>query len=146
MSEEQTTAVEETATETKEVEVPAKFKELVENIEKMSVLDLSELVSVLEDKFGVSAAAPVMAMAGGVAGGAEAEDEGPSTVNVELTSFGENKIQVIKAVREITGLGLAEAKGMVDGAPVVIKEGVEKADAEDLKKKIEEAGGTVTFK
>ena len=139
MSEEQTQA-----TETKEV--PAKFKDLVTEIEKMSVLDLSELVKVLEDKFGVSAAAPAMMMAAGVAGGAAAAEEGPSTVNVELTGFGENKIAVIKAVRTLTGLGLAEAKAMVDGVPHMLKEGVEKAAAEDIKKQIEEAGGTVAFK
>lgn len=136
MSEEQTK---------KEVEVPAKFKELVENIEKMSVLDLSELVKVLEDKFGVTAAAPAMMMAGGMAAAAPAE-EVSSTVNVELTAFGENKIGVIKAVREITGLGLAEAKALVDGAPQMLKEGLEKPAAEEIKKKIEEAGGKVTFK
>ncbi len=145
MSEETTTA--EATPEAATAEVPAKFKDLVAEIEKMSVLDLSELVKVLEDKFGVSAAAPAMMMAGGAAaGGAAAEDEGPSTVNVELTAFGETKIAVIKAVRGITGLGLAEAKALVDGAPKVIKEGVDKAAAEEMKKQIEEAGGTVSFK
>ena len=146
MAEEETTTAEAPA-EAATAEVPSKFKDLVAEIEKMSVLDLSELVKVLEDKFGVSAAAPAMMMAGGAAAGAEAvADEGPSTVNVELTGFGENKIAVIKAVRAITGLGLAEAKGLVDGAPKVIKEGVEKAAADDMKKQIEEAGGTVAYK
>lgn len=131
---------------TAEVVVPAKFAELVASIEKMSVLDLSELVKVLEGKFGVSAAAPMMAMAAGAGAGAAAVEEGPTTVNVELTSFGENKIAVIKAVRALTGLGLAEAKALVDGAPQMLKEGIEKPAAEDIKKQIEEAGGKVTFK
>ena len=137
----------EAATEDKAVEVPKKFAKLVEEIEKMSVLDLSELVKVLEDKFGVSAAAPVaMAAAPGAAGGdADAAPE-KSEFNVELTAVGDNKINVIKAVREVTGLGLKEAKDMVDGAPKVIKESVAKADAEEMKKKIEEAGGTAELK
>jgi len=133
--------------EKKVVEVPAKFKSLVEEIEKMSVLDLSELVKVLEDKFGVSAAAPMMAMAGVPAAGAAAPaEEEKSSFDVELTAAGENKIGVIKAVREATGLGLGEAKALVDGAPKVIKEGAAKADAEAMKKKIEEAGGKITLK
>lgn len=126
-----------------EVEVPAKFKSLVEEIEKMTVLELSELVKVFEKKFGVSAAA--VAVAGPAAGGAAA-DEGKSTVNVELTDGGATKIQVIKVVKEVLGLGLKEAKDLVDGAPNMIKENASKEDAEDLKKKIEEAGGKVTFK
>lgn len=139
-------ATEAAAEESKEVEVPEKFKALVEQIEQMSVLDLSELVSILEDKFGVSAAAPMM-MAGAMPGaGGEAAAEGPSEVNVELTSVGDNKIQVIKAVREVTGLGLKEAKEIVDGAPAVVKEGVATADAEEMKGKLEEAGATVSFK
>ena len=127
------------------VEVPAKFADLVGQIEKLSVLELSELVKVLEDKFGVSAAAPMMmgAMpAGAGAGAAEEKDE----FNVELTSAGESKINVIKVVREVTGLGLKEAKDMVDGAPTVVKENAPKAEAEELKKKLEEAGATVTLK
>jgi large subunit ribosomal protein L7/L12 len=127
----------------KQVEIPAKFQGLVESIEKLTVMELAELVKLLEDKFGVSAAAPVM-MAGGAAGGAAAEEK--STFNVELTEAGGNKIAVIKVVREITGLGLKEAKDMVDGAPKAIKENVAKAEAEDMKKKIEEAGGKVTLK
>lgn len=125
------------------VEVPAKFKKLVEEIEAMTVLELSELVKVFEKKFGVSAAA--VAVAGPAAGGAAAE-EGKSTVNVELTDGGAAKIQVIKVVKEALGLGLKEAKDLVDGAPNMLKENASKEDAEDLKKKIEEAGGKVTFK
>lgn len=134
--------------ETKVVEVPAKFKTLVSEIEKMSVLDLSELVKVLEEKFGVSAAAPMAMMAmpaaGGEAGVAAAEEK--SEFTVELTSAGANKIAVIKAVKEITGLGLADAKALVDGAPKAVKEGVKKEDAAAMKTKIEAAGGVVTLK
>ncbi|HOZ53143.1 MAG TPA: 50S ribosomal protein L7/L12 [bacterium] len=128
------------------VEVPAKFKSLVEEIEKMSVLDLAELVKILEEKFGVSASAPAMmvgAMPG--AGAAEAVEE-KSSFDVELTDAGANKIAVIKVVREITEMGLKEAKDLVDGAPKVIKEGVKKEVAEDIKKKIEEAGGKAVLK
>lgn len=131
--------------EKKIVEVPEKFKALVEQVEKMSVLDLSELVKILEEKFGVSASAPAMMMAAAPAAGAAAAEE-KTEFNVELTEAGANKINVIKAVKEITGLGLADAKAMVDGAPKVIKEGANKADAEAMKKKIEEAGGKVTLK
>ncbi len=135
---------EETTKDT-QIEVPAKFKSLVEEIEKMSVLDLAELVKVLEEKFGVSAAAPMMAMA--VApGAAESAVEEKTEFTVELTGAGENKISVIKVVKEITGLGLKEAKDLVDGAPKAIKEGVKKEEAEEMKKKIEEAGGQVTLK
>lgn len=130
--------------EKKEVIVPEKFKKLVEEVEKMSVLDLSELVKVLEDKFGVSAAAPAMMMAAAPAAAAAVEEK--SEFNVELVECGANKINVIKAVKEITGLGLAEAKGLVDGAPKMIKEGVKKDEAEAMKKKIEEAGGKVNLK
>lgn len=134
--------------ENKTVEVPEKFKALVEQIEKLSVLELSELVKVLEDKFGVSAAAPMMmgAMpaAGGAAGGEAAEEKDSFTV--ELTDAGANKINVIKVVREATGVGLKEAKDLVDGAPKAVKENVAKAEAEELKKKLEEAGAKVTLK
>lgn len=133
-------------TEENKVEVPAKFKSLVEEIEKMSVLDLSELVKVLEDKFGVSAAAPAMMMAAPAAGGGAAAAEEKTEFNVELTDAGASKINVIKVVKEITGLGLADAKALVDGAPKVVKEGVKKEEAEEMKKKIEEAGGKVTLK
>ncbi|MCB9799046.1 50S ribosomal protein L7/L12 [Candidatus Nomurabacteria bacterium] len=129
------------------VEVPEKFKALVEQIEQMSVLDLAELVKILEDKFGVSAAAPAMMMAGPMAGGdAGAAAEEKTEFNVELASAGDNKINVIKAVKAATGLGLAEAKALVDGAPGVIKENVPKAEAEALKASIEEAGGKVELK
>ena len=128
------------------IEVPAKFKSLVEEIEKMSVLDLSELVKVLESNFGVSAAAPAMMMAAAPAAGGAAAAEEKTEFNVELTDAGASKINVIKAVKEITGLGLADAKGLVDGAPKMIKEGVKKEEAETMKKKIEEAGGKVTLK
>ncbi|OGH92116.1 MAG: 50S ribosomal protein L7/L12 [Candidatus Magasanikbacteria bacterium RIFOXYD2_FULL_39_9] len=128
------------------VEVPAKFKDLVAEIEKMSVLDLSELVKVLEEKFGVSAAAPAMMMAAAPAAGGAAAAEEKTEFNVELTDAGASKINVIKAVKELTGLGLADAKAIVDGAPKVIKENVKKEEAETMKKKIEEAGGKVTLK
>ncbi len=127
-----------------EVVVPAKFEKLVAEIEKMSVLDLSELVKVLEDKFGVSAAAPMM-MGAAVATEVAAVEE-KSQFDVELTAAGDKKINVIKVVREITGLGLKESKDIVDGAPKVIKEKVAKADAEEMKKKLVEAGATVELK
>lgn len=129
--------------EMKQVEIPAKFQGLVESIEKLSVIELAELVKLLEEKFGVSAAAPVM-MAGAGAGAAAAEEK--SSFNIELSDAGSNKIAVIKVVREITGLGLKEAKDMVDAAPKVIKENSPKAEAEDIKKKIEEAGGKAALK
>jgi large subunit ribosomal protein L7/L12 len=132
--------------EEKEVKVPAKFEKIVAEIEKMSVLDLSELVKILEDKFGVSAAAPVMMGAMPVAGGAAEAAEEKSEFDVELTSAGAQKINVIKAVREITGQGLKEAKDLVDAAPKMVKEKVAKAQAEEIKKKLEEAGATVTLK
>jgi large subunit ribosomal protein L7/L12 len=132
--------------EKKEVAVPEKFAKLVMEIEKMSVLDLSELVKVLEDKFGVSAAAPMMMGAMPAAGAATEAAEEKTDFDVELTATGGQKINVIKAVREITGLGLKEAKDMVDAAPKVIKEKVAKADAENFKKKLEEVGATVTLK
>ena len=131
--------------EMKNVEVPAKFQALVESIEKMSVLDLAELVKVLEDKFGVSAAAPAMMMAAPAAAGAAAAEE-KSSFTVEITSAGENKINVIKVVRELTGLGLKEAKDIVDAAPKAVKENAPKAEAEDMKSKLEAAGATVALK
>ncbi|HSD12530.1 MAG TPA: 50S ribosomal protein L7/L12 [Patescibacteria group bacterium] len=131
--------------EMKNVEVPAKFKDLVESIEKMTVLDLAELVKLLEDKFGVSAAAPAMMMAApGAAAAAPAEEK--STFDVEIADSGSNKIGVIKVLREITQLGLKEAKDIVDAAPKMLKEGVSKADAEAWKKKLEEAGAKVNLK
>lgn len=128
----------------KKVEVPAKFKDLVEQIEKLSVLDLAELVKVLEEKFGVTAAAP-MAMAAPVAAAA-ADAEEKTSFNVELTAAGEQKINVIKALREVTALSLKEAKDMVDGAPQLVKEGATKEEAEKIKAKLTEAGATVTLK
>ena len=138
---------EETKEEKKDVVVPEKFKTLVEQVEKMSVLDLSELVKILEDKFGVSASAPAMMMATmpGAGAGAPAVEE-KTEFNVELTSSGENKINVIKAVKAVTGLGLADAKALVDGAPKMIKENVKKEEAQAMKKAIEDAGGKVELK
>lgn len=131
-------------TENKVVETPAKFKAVVEAIEKMSVLDLHELVKHLEEKFGVSAAAvAVAAPAGGAAAGGAEEK---STMNVELTDGGATKIAVIKVVKEALGLGLKEAKDLVDAAPSMLKEGMKKEDAEKLKKDLEAAGAKVTLK
>ena len=132
------------AAEEASVEVPEKFKKIVASIEEMSVLELSELVKVFEKKFGVSASA--VAVAGPAAGGAAGGEDAKSTFTVELSDAGANKIQVIKAVKEILGLGLKEAKDLVDGAPSVVKENVGKEDADALKAKIEEAGGKVTLK
>jgi large subunit ribosomal protein L7/L12 len=144
---EETPAAEAPKEEKKEeakAEVPAKFKDLVKTIEELTVLELSELVKVLEDRFGVSAAAPMaMAMPGAAAGGGEAAAEEKSSYTVMLSGAGEQKINVIKAVREITGLGLAESKALVDGAPKAVKENVAKAEAEEAKKLLEEAGATV---
>jgi len=120
--------------------------ELIEAIESMTVLELSELVSALEEKFGVSAAAPVAVAAGPAAGGEAAAEAEQTEFDVILASAGGKKIQVIKAVREITGLGLKEAKAVVDGAPKPVKEGVSKEDADSIKTKLEEAGATVEVK
>lgn len=130
--------------ETTKVEVPAKFKDIVSKIEEMSVIELHELVKILEEKFGVSAAA--VASAGPAAAGAGEEAEAKSAFNVELTSAGEQKIAVMKVVKEVLALGLKDAKDLVDGAPSMLKEGMKKEEAEDFKKKIEEAGGKVTLK
>ena len=120
-------------------------EEIMEAIESMTVLELSELVKAMEEKFGVSAAAPVaVAAAPGTAAGAAAEEK--SEFTVMLASAGDKKINVIKAVREATGLGLKEAKALVDGAPAAVKENVAKAEAEELKAKLEEAGATVELK
>jgi|SRR3989338_7281585 len=123
------------------VETPAKFKSIVETIEQMSVLDLNDLVKFLEKKFGVSAAAVAVAAPGAAAAGEE-----KTAFTVELTDGGATKIAVIKVVKEALALGLKEAKDLVDGAPKVLKEGMKKEEAEDLKKKIEGAGGKVTLK
>lgn len=129
------------------IEVPSKFQSLVGEIEKMSVLDLAELVKILEKKFGVSASAPAMMIAGAMpgAGAAEAVEE-KTSFDVELMEAGANKIAVIKVVRELTGLGLKEAKDLVDGAPKQVKADVKKADAEAMKAKLEEAGAKVVLK
>ncbi len=132
--------------EKKEVVVPEKFKSLIGEIEKMSVLDLAELVKVLEDKFGVSAAAPVAMMAAGGGSADAGAVEEKTEFTVELTAAGDNKINVIKAVRSVTELGLKEAKDLVDGAPKVVKENVKKEDAEKMKKTLEAAGAKVTLK
>jgi len=129
---------------TKTVETPAKFKAVVEAIEKMSVLDLHELVKHLEEKFGVSAAAVAVAAPAGGAGAGAGEEK--STFNVELTDGGATKIAVIKIVKEALGVGLKEAKDLVDGAPAMLKEGMKKEDADALKKSIEAAGGKITLK
>lgn len=126
-----------------QVEVPAKFKALVEGVEKMTVLELHELVKLLEKKFGVSAAA-VAAVAGPAAAGPAADEK--STYTIELKDGGAQKIAVIKVIKEALALGLKEAKDMVDGAPKVLKENVKKEEAEAIKKKIEEAGGKVELK
>ena len=136
--------------EPEKVKVPEKFKKLVEEIEKMSVLDLAELVKILEKKFGVSAAAPVVAaptLAAGAPAAAPVEEK--SVFNIELTAVGDKKIEVIKVVRDIAGKGLKEAKDLVDAVasgPQMIKENVKKEEAEDLKKKFEAAGAKVELK
>lgn len=122
-------------------------EDILEAIASMSVLELSELISEMEEKFGVSAAAAAVAVAapgaaGGDAGGAEEKDE----FDVVLASFGDNKVAVIKAVRGATGLGLKEAKDMVESAPATMKEGVAKAEAEEIKKTLEEAGASIELK
>lgn len=132
--------------EKKEVIIPEKFKKIVEEISQMSVLDLSELVKILEEKFQVSAAMPMMAGVMPAAGGVTEAKEEQTTFNVELTECGAEKISVIKALREVTQLGLKEAKDLVDGAPKMVKEGVGKEEAEEMKKKLEAAGAKVTLK
>jgi len=120
-------------------------EEIMQAIEKMTVLELAELVKALEEKFGVSAAAPV-AVAASAAGKAADAAEEKTEFDVILTGFGDKKIQVIKVIREITGLGLKEAKDLVEGVPKQVKEGINKETAEDIKKKLEEGGGTVEIK
>ncbi|HKL25200.1 MAG TPA: 50S ribosomal protein L7/L12 [Desulfuromonadales bacterium] len=121
-------------------------EQVVEFLEQMSVLEMAELVKELEDKFGVSAAAPVAMAAAPAAGGEAAEAEEKDEFDVVLASIGDKKINVIKVVRAITGLGLKEAKDLVDGAPNNVKEAVSKAEAEDIKKQLEEAGASVELK
>jgi large subunit ribosomal protein L7/L12 len=121
----------------------------IEELKGISVLELAERIKALEEEFGVSAAAvaaPVAAAAGGGGGDTGAEDEGPTTVDVILEAAGDKKIQVIKVVRSATGLGLKEAKALVDEAPKPVKEGIERDEADKLKAELEEAGGTVELK
>ena len=122
----------------------SKVSEVLEIVKEMSVLELNELVKAFEEEFGVSAAAPVAVAAAPAAAAAVVEEK--TEFDVLLTNAGGQKIQVIKVVREATGLGLKEAKDLVDGAPKVIKEGIAKKDADELKKKLEDAGGTVELK
>lgn len=123
-----------------------KVLKLIEDVKSLTVLELSELVKALEEEFGVSAAAPVAVAAAPAAGGAAPAAEEKSDFNVVLAEVGANKINVIKVVREVTGLGLKEAKELVDGAPKAVKEGASKDEAEDIKKKLEEAGAKVELK
>jgi large subunit ribosomal protein L7/L12 len=120
--------------------------DILESISNMSVMEVVDLIEAMEEKFGVSAAAPVAIAAGPAAGGDAAAAEEKTEFDVMLTSFGSSKVPVIKAVREITGLGLKEAKDLVESAPVAVKEGVDKAEAEEIQKKLEEAGASVEFK
>lgn len=143
MSEEKTTAEKETK------DLSANVSKILDAVKKMTVMELSELVTAMEDEFGVTAAAPVMAAAipGAVAGGGDApEAEEKTDFDVVLSQIGSQKIQVIKVVRGITGLGLKEAKELVESAPANVKEGVQKDEAEDIKKQLEEVGATVEFK
>lgn len=124
-------------------------EELVEKIGGLTLVEASELKKALEDKFGVTAAAPMMMgmpMAGGAAGAAAPAEEEKTSFDVELSDSGSQKINVIKAVRELVGLGLKEAKDLVDGAPKMVKEGVTKEEAESIKKKLEDVGAKVTLK
>jgi len=134
--------------EEEKIEVPEKFKSLVAEVEKMSVLDLAELVKILEKKFGVSASAPAAVVVAPVAGAAPAGEE-KSSFDVVLSAVGDKKIEVIKVVRDVTQKGLKEAKDLVDAAaagPQVVKENAKKEEAEDLKKKLEAAGAKVELK
>lgn len=130
------------------VELSKEEKAVIDAVEKLNVVQLNNVVKYMEEEYGISAAAPVAVAAGAPAagGGDEGGAEEKSAYDVEVTSAGDQKIAVIKVVREITGLGLGEAKAAVDGAPNVVKEGVAKDEAEEMKKKLEEAGATVTLK
>ena len=123
-----------------------KIDKMVTQVEELTVMELSELVKAIEEKFDVSAAAPAMAMAAMPAGGAGEAAEEQTEFDVVLTAIGDKKIQVIKVVRAITGLGLKEAKALVDGAPAAVKEGASKDEAEGVKTQLEEVGGTVELK
>ncbi len=129
----------------KEVKVPAKFKDLIKQIEGMSIMDLAELVKILEEKFGVSAVVAAAPVAGAVSDAEEGGEE-KTIFAVELKDAGSQKIQTIKAVREITGRGLKESKDLVDKAPCTVKENIKKDEAEEIKKKLEDAGATVELK
>ncbi len=124
----------------------ANIEELLQTIEKMNVLELSELVKALETKFGVSAAPMAMAMAGGAAAGDAPKAAEQTSFGVHLNAAGDKKIQVVKIVREITGLGLAESKALVDGAPKAVKDGVSKEEAEAIKAKFDGSGATIEIK
>lgn len=134
--------------ETKDIQLSKDAEKILDAVEKLSVLDLANLVKAMEDKFGVSAAAPVAVAAAPAAGGADgaAAEEQSSTCDVILADAGAQKINVIKAVREATGLGLKESKDIVDGAPKPVKEGIAREEAEELKKKLEESGAKVELK
>ena len=121
-------------------------EDILETISNMSVMDVVDLISAMEEKFGVSAAAAVAVAAGPAAAGPAAAEEEQTEFDVVLTSFGANKVPVIKVVREITGLGLKEAKDLVEGVPSNVKEGISKADADGIKKKLEEVGASVEVK
>ena len=129
-----------------ELKLASNLQEIVDKVEKLTVLEVADLVKALEEKFGVSAAAPVMMAAAGAPAASAAAEEEKSTFNIELTDSGATKINVIKALREVTTLGLKEAKDMVDGAPKMVKEGATKEESETIKKKLEEAGAKVTLK
>ena len=133
-------------TKVKEAAVPAKFKKIIAEIEKMSVLDLSELVKILEEKFGVSAVAVAAPTSEAVGAPTESVGEEKTAFNVHLAAVGDQKINVIKVTKEITGLGLKEAKDLVDAAPKDLKTDVKKEEAEEMKKKLEDAGATVELK
>ena len=130
----------------KTIQLSDSAQKVLDAVEKLSVLELADLVKAMEEKFGVSAAAPVAVAAAPAAGGGDGEVVEKDTFDVILTNAGGQKIAVIKVVREVTGLGLKDAKALVDGAPKAVKEGVAKADAEALKAKLEEAGATVELK
>lgn len=130
--------------EEKEIKIPEKFKDIVEKIEKLSVIELSELVKVFEEKFSVSAQATVVAASSGQGDGGEKEEK--STFSIEIKSTGDQKVQVIKVLKEVLNLGLKEAKDITDKAPVLVKDGMDKKSAEELKAKLEAAGATIELK
>lgn len=132
--------------EEKEIKIPEKFKDLIEKIEKLTVLELADLVKILEEKFGVSATPQVVATPAGASASGEEGAAKADNVSVILKDGGQAKVQVIKAVKELIGLGLKEAKDLVDGAPKPIKENIPLAQAEDIKKKLEEAGAIIEIK